>query len=157
MKKRIAKEKVESPAKVYLNKIKECDDKINAKLAEIDHLYELATRITPYIKENAGASPGGNQDKLGEAVSKIADLRSEVNRDIDSLVDMKRKIIGMMEKLKNPDHYRVLHFRYILYYTFERTATEMNYSYRGICYLHGRALEEFAKLMEAEGVGENEA
>jgi len=26
----------------------------------------------------------------------------------------------------------------------------MNYSYRGVCYLHGRALQAFEKVMEKE-------
>lgn len=152
MEKHAGKEKKESPAKKYLKRIQICDDKINAKLAEIDDLYDLATRITPYMRDNAGASSGGNQDKLGNAVAKIADLKAEANREIDTLIDLKREISAKLDRLENPDHRKVLRLRYISNYTFEMIAMEMNYSYRGVCYLHGRALTAFEKIMhEGEG------
>ena len=80
------------------------------------------------------------------------DLQNEINRDIDYLVDLKHEITAKLEKLENPDYYKVLHLRYIRNFTFEKIATEMNYSYRGVCYLHGRALNVFEKIMnEGEG------
>ena len=136
-----------SEAKDYLLKIKYLDERIKAKIGEIDDLYDLVTHITPYIKENPGTSNGGNQDKLGTAVSKIVDLQNEINRDIDYLVDLKHEITAKLEKLENPDYYKVLHLRYIRNFTFEKIATEMNYSYRGVCYLLGRSLNVFEKIM----------
>ena len=148
MEKKACREKKESPAKTYLKRIKACDDKINAKLAEIDELYDLATRITPYLRDDAGAASGGNQDKLGNAVVKIADLKAEVNREIDALIDLKREIEAKLDKLENLDYRKVLRLRYVGNHTFEMIATEMHYYYRGLCYLHGRALQAFEKTME---------
>lgn len=38
----------------------------------------------------------------------------------------------------------LLHYRYILGYTWERIAVEMNYSFRHVLRLHGEALSKFA-------------
>lgn len=140
-------EKKESPAKAYLNRIRFLEEMINEKIADRDATREMLYRITPVLKDDA-VSFSGNQDKIGTGAAKLADYEAELDEMIDRLVDMKREIISQLEKLKDIDHYKVLKLRYVHCYTFERIATEMNYSYRGICYLHGRALQAFEKVIE---------
>lgn len=88
-------------------------------------------------------------------MAKIADLRVKINKDVDAFVDLKREALAMLKKVEKPEYYRLLVWRYVNYYTFERIATEMNYSYRNITKMHGRALQAFEKVMEKEGVMEN--
>lgn len=133
-------------AKTYLSKIRKTDTIINSKLQEIDGLYAMITKITPTLKADV-VSGGGNQDKIGDAVARIVDLQKEINADVDKLVDQKREAAALLEKLENPQHYEVLHKRYVQYMTFEAIAVDMAYTYRGVCYLHGRALAEFEKIM----------
>ena len=134
-------------AKECLNSIREYDVMIDSKLAEVDALYTMITRITPVLKTDMVASGGADQDKIGNALAKIIDLKDEINRDIDHFVDKKREVIALLMQIGNPLYYQVLHKRYFLYQTFEQIALEMDYSYRGICYLHGRALQAFERLM----------
>ena len=135
-------------AKEYLQQIKRCDTIINSKLAEVDALYGMITRITPVLKDDAGSGGGGQQDKIGNALSKIVDLKNEINRDVDRFADLKREATSLLEKLDNPLHYEILHKRYILYQTFEQIAADMDFTYRWVCILHGRGLQAFAKEME---------
>lgn len=134
-------------AKECLNSIREYDVMIDSKLAEVDALYTMITRITPVLKTDVVVSGGADQDKIGNALAKIIDLKDEINRDIDHFVDKKREVIALLMQINNPLYYQVLHKRYFLYQTFEQIALEMDYSYRGICYLHGRALQAFERLM----------
>ncbi len=93
---------------------------------------------------------GGAPDRLADAVAKIVDLKAEINRDIDRLVDKKRDIAAKLGKLTDRRYYAVLFRRYLLFETFEKISCEMNYSWRHVCSLHGQALEAFQRVLDAE-------
>lgn len=136
-----------SEAKDYLNKIKWYDVLIDSKLEEMERLNDLVRRITPSM---SGAAGGGNGDKLGDTVAKIVDLQDEINRNIDDFVNLKSEASVMMEQIKQPEYYHVLHKRYVLFQTFERISNDMGYSYRTVLNLHGRALQAFEKVLKAK-------
>lgn len=131
----------------YLREIKKLDSIINSQLDEVDSLYAMITRITPVLKDDV-VTGSGNTDKIGNAIAKITDLKEEINRDIDKLVDKKREASSLLKKLENPLHYEVLHKRYVLFESFEQIALEMGYTYRNICYIHGRALQAFDRILK---------
>lgn len=147
-------DKKESPAKTYMNRIRMYDARIENGLQELSDLEEMVTRITPVLKQDV-VSSSSSQDKLGDTVAKIADLRVKINQDVDSFVDLKREAMGMLAKVEKPEYYDILHKRYVEYQSLERIAVSMNYTYRWIRRLHGRALQAFEKVMEKEGVMEN--
>ena len=136
-------------AKEYLQKIRMYDTRIESKLLEVQALRAMVTKITPTMKADV-VTASSPQDKLGDAVAKIMDLETEIDKEIDAYVDLKREVTALLERLENPFHYKVLHQRYFLYHTFERIATDMHYSFRGVCYLHGRALQAFDELLQKE-------
>lgn len=133
-------------AKKYLCRIGSCDDRINSMLAEVDSLYEMVTKITPTLKQDI-VTGGGSQDKIGDAVAKIVDLKDEINREIDRYVDMKREAAALLDKLENHLFYIILHRRYILHESLEQIAASEHYTYRWVCILHGRALQAFAEIL----------
>lgn len=136
-----------SEAKEYLEKIKWYDVLIDSKLEELANLNSIVRRITPVMNTTGGGGTG-NQDKLGDTIAKIVDLQEEINRDVDMFVDMKREASTLLKKVTQAEYFQVLHKRYVLYESFEQMATEMKYTYRGVCYVHGRALQEFGKVLE---------
>jgi hypothetical protein len=114
-------------------------------------LTDMALRITPAMSGSGGA--GGNQDKLGSTVARIADKEEEIDKAVEKLVTLKHEAYTLMSMLHDPAHIKVLHGRYIQYRSFESIASDMGYTYRNICYLHGRALQAFGKVLE-ERTGE---
>ena len=68
------------------------------------------------------------EQKLAAQLDAAASLRSEIGAAIAGVED---------EKLRC-----VLELRYIHGFTWEKCAVEMNYDYRHICRLHGKALQE---------------
>lgn len=143
-------------AKEYLEQIRLYDTNINHKLDDIERLNALVTKVTSTWKGDV-VSGGGNQDKLGDAVARIVDLRNEVNQAIDDYVDKKREVCNVLDRLKNPDHIRVLRLRYfgiydekskeVHYPTWEEIACVMHMTYRNVCYIHGRALQTVGRLL----------
>lgn len=134
-------------AKEYLQQVKMCDVHINNRLEELAKLKALATKIT----SNWSSEPGGgsgNQDKLGDAVAKIIDLQQEINEAVDAFVDKKNEVREVLEQIKNPDQLDLLYKVYFQYQTLEQAACDMGYTYRNVCYIHGKALQEVERLLK---------
>lgn len=134
-------------AKAYLRRIELLDAHINNKLNDLATLRTMVTKITATITPVA-VSGSGNQDKLGDAIAKIVDLQDEINQQIDRFVYSKREVCAVLELLQEPDHVKVLHKRYIEYKPFEQIACEMHCTYRNVCYIHGKALQEVGALLD---------
>lgn len=139
-------------AKDYLQKIGWYDSQINSRLKEIKTLEDMCMRITPVYKSDV-VSVSGNQDKIGTAVAKIVDLRDAVNKSIDAYVDLKKQALELLSGVENKTYYDILYRRYFSQETLLRIACDMNYSYRNICKLHGKALVEYQKIMNKNGIG----
>lgn len=134
--------------KRYLQQIKLYDSHINTKLEERDRLLEMATRITPTLKDVV-VSGGSNQDKLADAAVKLADLEAEIDADIDRYVNAKQEISSVLDGISDPDQLQVLHKRYVQYKTFEQIACDMNMTYRNVCYIHGKGLLAVREIMSS--------
>ena len=127
-------------AKEYLLQARYLDMRINSKLDQIESLHELATRCTSTISgmphnPNRGGSP------MADAICKIIDLESEINADIDKLVDLKREIVGVIKSVNNIEYQTLLEKRYLCFMHWEQIAVDMGYELRYIHKLHKRALE----------------
>lgn len=141
------KKKEKGPAQIYLEKIRKLDVQIECLEQEKHMLKDMALRVTPSMSGGGGSS-GGNQDKLGSAVTRIIAKEEEIDRAVDELINLKQEASTLLARLDDPAHIKVLHGRYIQYKSFESIAAEMGYTYRNVCYLHGRALQAFGKALE---------
>jgi hypothetical protein len=54
----------------------------------------------------------------------------------------------VIDAVEHPDQKNVLVKRYINYEKWEAIALEMGYTYRNVCYIHGRALQAVERLLE---------
>ncbi len=136
----------EKKAKAYLQKIRLYDVQINSKIEELEKLRSMTTKITPTLSGDV-VSGSRSQDKLGDAVARIVDLEAEIDRRIDTLCDLKRNAMELLDKLQNPNHYEILHKRYFQFKSLEQISVDMGYSYRNICYIHGKALQAMTVVM----------
>lgn len=141
-------------AKTLLTQVKLYDAHINNKLEEIARIRALATKITSTLKQDV-VSGGGNQDKIGDAVAKIADLEREANAIIDAYIDLKKQVDIIVEQVPDPEEYNVLKKRYFLHERWEQIALEMNMSHRNVTRLHGRALQTVNELLKKEKLSLN--
>lgn len=136
-------------AKEYLKRVEEADTMIDEMLKERDQLRGMTTRITQQLKPVI-VTGGGMQGGFTNASDKIIDLERRIDSEIDRFVDLKAEALELLAKVceKNTKHYQVLHRHYILYESFEQIAVDMGYVYRNVCYLHGRALQTFQKVLD---------
>lgn len=136
-------------AKEYLKSIKRMDTFINGMIKERDQLRGMRYKITQTLNP-VRVSGGGTNEGFTGASNRLLDLETEIDREIDRFADLKREAGEILKQLEDPKHYEVLHRHYILYESFEKIAVDMTYTYRNICYIHGRALQCFQKVLDAQ-------
>lgn len=134
-------------AQAFLEKIEIYDTLIENKMLQIKKLDDQQLQITATMKEDIVAF-SGSQDKLGDAVSKFIVFENQLYAEIDYYLERMDDATKMIDRLKDPNHIKVLHKRYVLYRTFEQIAEDMNFCLRQIHNIHGRALQAFERIME---------
>lgn len=135
-------------AKEYLRNIKRADTIINSMMKERDQLQGMRYKITQNLK-SVMVSGGGAQGGFANASDRLIDLERVLEREIDRFADLREEACAMLRQVEDTKLYEVLHRHYILYDSFEHIAVDMNYTYRNICYIHGRALQVFQKVLDA--------
>lgn len=126
-------------AKEYLGQAYRLDQRINSKLEQVESLNELATKATSTLT-GMPKNPNRATSTMADAVDKIVDLQSEINCDIDHLVDLKREIVSVIKAIDNTEYQTLLEKRYLCFETWEQIAVDMDYSIQHIYRIRNRAL-----------------
>lgn len=135
--------------KEYLSQAYRIDQRINSKLEQVASLRVLATKATSTISDNL---PSGSQNvqAMEDIIVKIIDLENEINKDIGTLVDLKREIVGVIKRISNPEYQTLLELRYLCFYSWEKVAVEMEYDLRYVHKLHKKAMEQCSVSVSAK-------
>ena len=133
--------------KEYLQQYRDAVRKVSAAQDHLDELRAMATRITP----NYGGEGGGTHqtgDKLGEAVARIMDAERRVSDELELLEATEREVIRIINGVQDGTLSVLLYERYINGKTWEQIAVKMNYTYRRVTQLHGKALNAVKDFLE---------
>lgn len=123
--------------KEYLLGYQRLNQRINRLLLEQQQWRELATRVSPNL---SGMPRGGGGGGTQGAISKIVDLETEINAEIDKLVEKRKEIEGIIRAVEDSTLQTLLEYRYINGKKWEEIALMMGYDYRYILKIHGKAL-----------------
>lgn len=135
--------------KQYLSQAHYLDLTIDSKLEQLSKLNCLATKATATLSDMPH-SPNRGSSSLEDTICKIVDLQDEINRDIDSLVDLKRSIINLINNLDSSEHRVMLEKRYLSFLTWEQIAVSMNYSRAHVFRVHDEAIEKISFFYKDE-------
>ncbi len=127
--------------KQYLSQAFLLDRMIQGKIALSDTLNQQALQC-------ARDAPGKS-----EIYARIRELEADINADIDRLVDLKRELYLLIEKVRDPRERTILQLRYLSSengkrLTWAHIAKIMCYDERWIMRLHVRALESAEKIWQ---------
>lgn len=123
--------------KEYLLGYQRINQRVNCLLLEQQRWRELATRVSPNLSwMPRGGGGGGTQG----VISKIVDLETEINTEIDKLVEKRKEIESVIRAVEDSTLRTLLEYRYINGKKWEEIALMMGYDYRWALRLHGRAL-----------------
>lgn len=132
-------------AKEFLQQYLNAEHAINAKLEEISRLRSLAMRTTQVLEKDKVFVQSSAGDRMAAIVDKIVDLEREVDKEIDELQEIRRRVQTAIDSIPNADQRNVLALRYIKGLRFNVIAEQLTYHYRWVLELHGRGLKAIEK------------
>ena len=138
-------------AKEYLSQAHRLDQRIDAKIAQVASLNDLATKCSATLT-GMPRNPNRGGSTMADAVCKIIDLQNEINRDIDRLVDLKRESVAIIKAVEDTEYQTLLEKRYLCFQTWEQIAVDMHYSGKWILKMHDRALDVVEAILKAKSV-----
>ena len=127
-------------AQEYSNQACRLDQRINSKIEQLATLNDLARRATATYT-GMPHSPNKGTSRMAAVVEKIVDLQTEINADIDALVDLKRDIAALIRSVPDSSQQAVLEKRYLCFEPWEQIAIDMNYSLQYLYKVHSEALD----------------
>jgi len=127
--------------KEYLSRAKVLSDIIEDKILYIEMLENMVGRVTTSISDMPG-SPSRDVHRNEEIISKIVDLKKEVQADIEGLMVIESEIINLINELEDINSKRILTLRYLLKYTWKQIVAETGFSKSSVHRIHGSALLE---------------
>ena len=127
--------------KEYLSQAYRIDQRINSKLEQVVSLRELATKATSTLSDMPSSGPR-NIHSMEGIIAKMVDLETEINQDIDTLVDLKREIVSLIKQIQNTEYQTLLELRYLCFKTWEQIAVDLGYSLQHIFRIHDRAIKD---------------
>ena len=133
-------------AKDYLSQAYRIDHRINSKLEQIQSLRALSTKAIATLSDTPQSKGTRNIHSMEDIIVKMIDLESEINADLNRLIDLKHEIITVVKCVDNPEYQTLLELRYLCFKTWEEIAVEINWSIRQVYYMHGEALKQVDKI-----------
>lgn len=123
----------------YLTQVQYIDGMINEKKDIIESMRSSITGTSASVEgERVQTSP---KDRLGETCVKIVDLCTQMQDDIDKLLEMKAEVIQTIDQyVTDLKARKLLYLRYIKYMSIETAAHEMRLSRRTAYNLHKIAI-----------------
>lgn len=143
----------EVTAKGFLKGIRKVDRLIRNKIAEKELWLVYATGTTMPLTEKVQSSSNGQ--KMENATIRYMEEVQKIDKRICELLKEKQEKISLIEQL-NEIHYDVLHKIYVQNFTFQDVADSYEKSYSTITSIHGRALANLQKIIDAMKEGKEE-
>ena len=133
-------------AKEFLQQARHINQRINSKLEQVQSLRELATKATATLSDMPrSATP--NTHPMEAVICKMMELESEINADIDELINTKQEVMAVIKKVERPEYQSLLELKYLCMKTWEEVAAELGYVYRQVTRMHGYALEQVDAIL----------
>ena len=121
--------------------------RINSKLDHLAALRSLATKASTTLSDMPRGS-SRNVHRLEDIISKMMDLETEIDEEIDQFIDLKRVYMQIIGGIENPIYQLVMEQRYLCCRTWDEISEELGYELRWLHRLHGRALQDAEKVLQ---------
>jgi DNA-directed RNA polymerase specialized sigma subunit len=125
----------------FLSQAYRLDLRIDSKLEQIASLNELSTKCTTTITDMP-SNPNLSISSMADAIVKIVDLQTEIDRDIHRLIDIKRQIVASIKAVDNKEYQTLLELRFLCGCKWEEVAIKMGYSIQHTYRMRDRALRK---------------
>ena len=132
-------------AKDYLSQAYKIDQRINSKIEQVQSLRALAEKAASTLSHTP-ASGTRNVHRMENIIAKMVDLETEINADLNGLIDLKREIVTVIKCVECLELRTLLEMRYLSFRTWEQIAVELHFDLRHVYRVHGKALSEIDSI-----------
>ena len=129
-------------AKQWLNRARRIDREIRA-LEEV--ISSTRKRLESVTQSYSG--DGAQSSKDPHKFDRLVELESLVNEKIDEQIQIKTEILEAISQIRDRRQRIVLTEYYLNMKTWDQVAVEINYSWRQVMNIHGRALQEMQRII----------
>jgi DNA-directed RNA polymerase specialized sigma24 family protein len=135
-------------ARDYLEQLEVIEERIQSIQFDIMQLKERALFVTPTYSGDRVQSSGDLQ-RTASVIDRWVDKEQEMNAEIDRLIDKRLEISSTIRRLKEPNEIGVLQKLYIEKKSYEEIAEVYNRSVSWAKSIHGWALLNLQKELDA--------
>lgn len=133
-------------AKEYLQQVRVIDCLIREKKEQIESINDmLRVHGISYDKIPNDCHETDQTEKL--IILKI-ELEKELKKSMIDLLNRKREIMNMVDRLDKPEEIQIIYSRYFKYKKWDEIAEQMGYEERQIYRIHGYALLKLSALLK---------
>lgn len=129
-------------AKQWLNRARRIDREIRTLEGVITSTRERLESVT-----QSYSGDGAQSTKDPHKFDRLVELESLVNEKIDEQINIKTEILEAISQIRDRRQRIVLTEYYLNMKTWEQVAVEINYSWRQVMNIHGRALQEMQRII----------
>ncbi len=133
--------------KEYLEQVESIEARIDCKLIEQRQWYDLAHCITANMGGEK-VKTSGSQQKMADAVVNCLAAGDDIGVQVERLIAKKNEVTQVIERVKSPTLYKVLHQKYIQHKELKMIADNFNSSYDWAKKVHQRALACVAEILK---------
>ena len=87
-----------------------------------------------------------NKSDLSDKVLKINDLKANIEECLQQIVDYKKYVKKLLDKITDENEYNIMFYKYIMFMRSEEIAVKMHYSKRRVDQIHGHVLQKLRKI-----------
>lgn len=130
-------------AREWLSRARTIDRELEALVEARDRLEAQLTKATQSLTGDPVQS-----SKDPHRFDELGDYAVQIQQAIKTCHEIKAETMAVIRKIDNTVFRSLLEQRYLNGKSFEQIAVEMNYSWRQVHRLHGRALVEVAEVLK---------
>lgn len=138
------KQKIQE-AKSELNKYRDNIKYIEGRLEDTEEVKAKVEKVTTTLSMTKTNSSSESNDKFGDAIDRLEELKLDCTEKMQELLINKFKIDEKIEKVEQP-YKNVLFYRYTRGMSWNKVADELGYTIQYIWELHGEALYLYSKI-----------
>jgi len=139
----------ENPAKTYLKRYRALVIQLDSLQRSIDAAYERAYSCTVRLKPVHVTGGGGVYDRMAEDVARISDETEQLKAAKERAENALSQIMEAIQAVPDEMQRTVLMLRYVEGLDWIKIQEEMQYERTQVFVIHGRALWNVKKWMEA--------
>lgn len=123
---------------MWLSRYRSICRQLRSKYEELEKTRTLETKVTQTLSDMPHGGSGENSIETG--TEKVLEIESQIIDEIKQLSVVRSEIENAILAVPDENYRELLELRYIAGLTWEKIAVKMNYTYRNVCYLHGKSL-----------------